>query len=169
MRTLGRPSASTVASDMAVGSRGSLRVASSNQAANSRRGSSASVKSPLVNQVGCFIGADSDILRSAQVVASAASAQSRRAGYRAMSSRWHPALRRLPTGASAVALALALTGCSFSYQLDNLFAKKDEGKADQTAFLRLATPKPPAEVPAEGDLVIPRAPVSEILSKGGRD
>src|SRR4051794_17608319 len=64
MRTLGSPSASTVASDMAVGSRGSPRAASSNQAANSRNGSSAAVKSPVVNQVGCSIGADSDILRS---------------------------------------------------------------------------------------------------------
>src|SRR5262249_61322586 len=62
MRTLGRPAASTVASDIAVGSRGSLRAASSNHAANNRSGSSASVKSPVVNQVGCSIGVDSDIL-----------------------------------------------------------------------------------------------------------
>src|SRR4029453_4327283 len=61
IRTLGSPSASTVASDIAVGSRGSLRVASSNQTANSRNGSSASVKSPLNP---CSIGTDSDILRS---------------------------------------------------------------------------------------------------------
>ena len=54
MRTLGTPPASTVASDIAVGSRGSLCVASSNQAANSRNGSSASVKSPVVNQARVF-------------------------------------------------------------------------------------------------------------------
>src|SRR5215475_476566 len=64
MRTLGSPSASTVASDMAVGSRGSPFTASSNQAANSRNGSSASVKSPVVNQVGCSIGGESVISRS---------------------------------------------------------------------------------------------------------
>ena len=64
MRTFGRPSASTVASAMALGSAGSARLASSNQAANSRKGSSASVKSPAVNHFGCCIGDDSDIPRS---------------------------------------------------------------------------------------------------------
>src|SRR5262249_37218526 len=58
MRTLGSPSASTVASAIASGSLGSAFLASSNQAANSRNGSSASVKSPLLNQVGCSIGTD---------------------------------------------------------------------------------------------------------------
>src|SRR5215470_11832507 len=61
MRTLGRPSASTVASAIASGSLGSAFLASSNQAANSRNGSSASVKSPLLNQVGCSIGTVSAI------------------------------------------------------------------------------------------------------------
>ena len=46
MRTLGSPSASTVASAIASGSEGSLLRASSNQAANRASGSSASVKSP---------------------------------------------------------------------------------------------------------------------------
>ena len=34
-----------------------------------------------------------------------------------------------PPGAAACAIALAFTagGCSFSYQLDNLFGKKDDG------------------------------------------
>jgi hypothetical protein len=86
-----------------------------------------------------------------------------------MSSQWHPALRRRPAGAYAIALALALTGCSFSYQLDNLFAKKDEGRADQTASLHLTAPMPAAEAPGESDLVIARAAVSEILTKGGKD
>src|SRR5262249_41417664 len=62
MRTLGRPSASTVASAIASGSLGSAFLASSNQAANRRSGSSASVKSPLLNQVGCSIGTVSDII-----------------------------------------------------------------------------------------------------------
>jgi hypothetical protein len=86
-----------------------------------------------------------------------------------MPSQWHPALRRLPAGVCATALALVLTGCSFSYQLDNLFAKRDEGRGDQTASLRLAAPKPTAEPPAEGDLVVARAAVSEVLTKGGKD
>src|SRR5882757_3968639 len=126
MRTFGRPSASTVASDMAVGSRGSARLASSNQAANSRNGASASVKSPDVNQVGCSIGAEPDILRSTHVVASAPSALSRQRLYRAMPRRWHAAL-------PLCAVALTLGGCSFSYQLDSVFAKKSD--AEQTGSL----------------------------------
>src|SRR6266513_3151110 len=148
MRALGSPSASTVASVMAVGSRGSLRHAASNQAANSRMGSSASVKSPLVNQVGCSIGADSDILRSAQVVAPARISQ--RCRYRAMSPRWHA--WRFPAAACATVLALLLAGCSFSYQLDSLFAKRDD--AETTGSLRLSPRQRSAtESPAEGDLI----------------
>jgi 17 kDa outer membrane surface antigen len=66
-----------------------------------------------------------------------------------------------------LALALAGSGCSFSYQLDNMLAKKDEGRADSTGTLRLAVPKPAAETPAEGDLAIARAAASEVLTKGG--
>src|ERR1700690_690734 len=64
------PSASTVASVMAVGSRGSAAMASVSQAANSAKGSSAAVKSPLVNHVGCSIGAVSAIFGSSHVVGS---------------------------------------------------------------------------------------------------
>jgi hypothetical protein len=86
-----------------------------------------------------------------------------------MSSRSHPALHSLPVRISVIALAWALTGCSFSYHLDNLFAKKDEEGAGQTASLRSTAPKPIAPAPAEGDLVIARAAVSEVLAKGGKD
>src|SRR5262245_41873875 len=120
MRTLGRPSASTVASDMAVGSRGSPLAASSNQAPNSRSGSSASVKSPDVNQLGCLIGAESDILRSTCVVASE---PRYRGTLGPMAPARHAAVRRLPYLAlvlgSALASAHVLGGCSFSYQLDS--------------------------------------------------
>src|SRR5262245_55291702 len=161
MRTLGSPSASTVASDMAVGSRGSPFTASSNQAANSRNGSSASVKSPVVNQVGCSIGADSDILRSTKVVvALAPSSLSRPPRYRARSDRWHAACGRLPL----VALALALGGCSLSYQLDTVFTKKAD--AEVTGSLRPTAAT--SELPAEGDLAMARAAVTEVLAKGGR-
>ena len=47
---------------MASGLTGSARLASANQAANRRNGSSASVKSPPVNHAGCSMGAASDIL-----------------------------------------------------------------------------------------------------------
>src|ERR1700721_713000 len=55
MRTSGRPSASTGASDIALGSLGSAFTASANHAANSANGSSAAVKSPDVKGVGCLM------------------------------------------------------------------------------------------------------------------
>jgi outer membrane surface antigen len=85
-----------------------------------------------------------------------------------MPRRWHAASRQLPrvvVFAAGFALASLLGGCSFSYQLDSLFTKK--GEADQRASLR--APKPAAEPPAEGDLAIARAAVSEVLTKGGKD
>src|SRR3981081_4807458 len=130
MRTFGRPSASTVSSDTAVGSRCARRLASAPQRANSRKGSPASVKSPLVNQVGCSIGPDSDMLGS--ILALMPSSLLRRSGYRGRPRGWHVALKRLPAVACLLALALAGGGCSLSYQLDNMIAKKDDGKDDQT-------------------------------------
>jgi len=100
------------------------------------------------------------------VVALAPSSLSRPPGYRARSCGWH-ALRRLPAGVCALAAGLALGGCSFSYQLDNLFSKK--GDAEQTASLRPAPARPPVEPPHEGDLAFARAAVSEVLAKGGKD
>ena len=73
------------------------------------------------------------------------------------------ALWRLPL----LALALGVGGCSFSYQLDDMFSKKDD--AGSTASLRLAVPKAAAEPPAEGDLAFARAAASEVLTKGGKD
>jgi len=83
-----------------------------------------------------------------------------------MPRRWHAAWRLPPIVVLAAGFALAslLGGCS--YQLDSLFPKK--GVADQGASLRSA-PKPVAEPPAEGDLAIARAAVSEVLTKGGKD
>ena len=97
------------------------------------------------------------------MVASARSALFGQGGYRGTPRRWHAVLRLMPL----CALALAVGGCSFSYQLDSLFTKKNE--AEQTGALRAAPPKPAAEPPAEGDLAIARAAVSEVLTKGGKD
>jgi surface antigen len=66
-----------------------------------------------------------------------------------------------------VALTVASGACSFSYQLDSLFAK-GEGAANATA-LRSVMPKGIGEPPAESDLAIARATVSEALAKGGKD
>jgi hypothetical protein len=96
------------------------------------------------------------------VVALTPSALFRERSYRAVPRRSHAAAGVLPS----CALALALGGCSFSYQLDSVFAKKD---LEQTSSLQPGAAKPAAEPPAEGDLVIARAAVSEVLSKGGKD
>jgi hypothetical protein len=77
-------------------------------------------------------------------------------------------LRQLPTGIVMLAL-LAAGGCSFSYQLDNLFEKKEEARAPRPGSLRTALPKDAGKLPAEADLAIARAAVSEVLTKGGKD
>jgi surface antigen len=60
---------------------------------------------------------------------------------------------------------LAAAGCSFSYQLDNMFAKKDL----LTGSLRAAMGGASAQPPAEGDLAIARAAVSEVFASGDKD
>jgi surface antigen len=103
------------------------------------------------------------MLRRIQVVSSAPSSRS---GYRATTRQWHATLRRLST-AGALAAAVASGGCSFSYQLDNLFAK--EGDATQARSLRPTITKRSDEPTADGDLAIARAAVTEVLTKGGKD
>ena len=168
MRAFGRPSASTVASVMAVGSRGSEAVASLSQAANSRKGSSAAVKSPLVNQLGCSIGAVSDIFgvlawSVPKIVTRPVIFIERLYSGCARSRLW----RGLPL-AAALTLALAAGGCSLSGQFDSVFGGGD--KSDQTGSI---TPPPGAkqvsELPPDADLAFARAAVSEVLSRGGKD
>jgi hypothetical protein len=84
--------------------------------------------------------------------------------YRGTTTQWHALRRCLSTGACL--LGLATGGCSLSYQLDNVLAKKDD--QEQVGALRPTTPKPAAEPPPEADLAIARAAVSEVLSKGGK-
>ena len=78
--------------------------------------------------------------------------------------------RRLPAATFTFMLALSVGGCSFSYQLDSLFGKKDDASSTG-ALQQPAAPavKPVADLPPEGDLVIARAAVSEVMSKGGKD
>src|SRR5215218_8232722 len=125
------PSGSTVASDIAVGSRGSPLTASSNQACHSRRGSSAWVKSPLVNHVGCSIGAVSDIHKTLSFRATRVPRRPRYKGTR------KARLWRLRAKAIALALTLsaATSGCSLSYKLHSLRGKEDD-KAEHTASIR---------------------------------
>ena len=80
-------------------------------------------------------------------------------------------LRRLSAAVIAVSLALAGGGCS--YQLDSMSGTSTDA-GDVTGSVRPrsaanAAAKLTAELPPEGDLVIARAAVSEVLSKGGKD
>lgn len=91
--------------------------------------------------------------------------RSRQPGYRARPLQWHP-VRWLAAGA----VVFASGGCSFSYQLDSLFGKKDDGKAEYTGSIKpSASPKSIADAPGESDLAIARAAASEVLAKGGKD
>src|SRR5262245_51893485 len=101
---------------------------------------------------------------STQLVALLPSAPLRQPGYRATSRRWHAA-RRLTALPALLAIALAAGGCSFSYQLDSLFSKKDEAAGSLRPAMAAATAEPPAEV----DLAVARAAVSEALAEPGKD
>jgi hypothetical protein len=174
---------------MALGSAGSDFVASENQAANSCKGSSASVKSPLVIPSGCFIEACSGIAEF-QVVAEVtdralllctnmrpvADFCPFAAGFFRLACRnlYRAGLaRRLWRALSAAVLisGLAVTagGCSFSYQLDNMFAKKDDPAATHSLQLTSPTIKPVDIVPPEADLAMARAAATEVMTKGGKD
>jgi surface antigen len=71
----------------------------------------------------------------------------------------------------ALALGLTAGGCSFSYQLDNLFGKgKEDGSTELTSALQPSPSVKPAEAPPlESDLAIARAVASEVLARGGSD
>ena len=58
-------------------------------------------------------------------------------------------------------------GCSFSYQLDSMFGKKDDSSL--TGALVPTAARPLTGLPPEGDLIIARAAVNELLNKGGKD
>jgi surface antigen len=79
--------------------------------------------------------------------------------------------RRFSALALVLGLAAASGGCSFSYQLDSMFSKKDD-KAELTGSV---SPKPaaastePVEAVGDADLVYARQAASEVLSRGGKD
>jgi surface antigen len=77
-------------------------------------------------------------------------------------------LRRLAASAPALALAIALGGCSLSYQLDTTFAKgRGEVEPEYTGAIRRTTR---AEATShDGDLAAARTAVAAALAKGGKD
>ncbi len=166
MRALGMPFASTVATVMAVGSRGSAALASFSQAANSRKGSSAAVKSPLVNQVGCSIEAVSDILWSARVTRGP-TRQCRRCLYNGSPG---PRLWRAGAVVGLLAVALASGGCSMSYQLNSLGSMFGGGdKSDITGSITPpAGAKSTSKLPPDDDLAYAKAAVSRLLALGSK-
>jgi hypothetical protein len=62
-------------------------------------------------------------------------------------------------------MAFVAGGCSFSYQLENSLAKKED--AEQVSSLRPGPSKTP-EPPPEADLAIARAALNDVLAKGGK-
>jgi 17 kDa outer membrane surface antigen len=78
---------------------------------------------------------------------------------------WRPFTRL----AVAFVLASAAGGCS--YQLDSLWTK---GDLEATGSLRAAAPKQAltkqaSTLPPENDLVVARAAITELMTKGGKD
>lgn len=78
--------------------------------------------------------------------------------------------RGAPACAAALALGLATSGCSFSYQLGSLFGK-DEEKPEYTGSI---SPKPglaatPAASTDDGDMAYARAAAAEVLGRDSKD
>jgi len=80
---------------------------------------------------------------------------------------WRGRLTSLARTSVALVLALGAGGCSFSYQLDSLFGKRDE--PGLAGSLRPLASKPLAGLPPEGDLAFARAALSEVLTRGAKD
>ena len=73
-------------------------------------------------------------------------------------------LGRLAGGALALALASAAGACS--YELDSLWSKSD---VEAIGSVRPMTPRQASTLPPENDLIVARAAVRDILSRGGED
>lgn len=65
---------------------------------------------------------------------------------------------------TALALAFACTGCSYSYKLGSLFGEDKEAAAASSATIAK-----PAETAQESDLALAKAAAAELLAKGGKD
>jgi hypothetical protein len=169
MRTSGIPSGSTVASDIAFGSRGSAFAASSNQPCHRRKGSSAWVKSPLVNHVGCSIGAVSDIQKT--LTFRATPRLPRRPRYKVTRKA---RLWRLRAKAIALALTLgaATSGCSLNYKLDSFWSKGDKAQVASVGPSPEPAPAPAAQADralSENDLAYAKAAAVLVLARTEKD
>jgi surface antigen len=79
--------------------------------------------------------------------------------------------RWLGAGVAALSLAFVSGGCSFSYQLDSMFARKRDAGVETTRSIPPAAPRQQAvaAIPQDGDLAAARTAVSEALGKAGRN
>lgn len=80
-------------------------------------------------------------------------------------------LRRLAAIAAALMLGLAGGGCSLSYQLGGRLGKED-AKPEQTSSVApntIDTKASTRTLPADADLVLAKAAVHELLSRGSQD
>jgi surface antigen len=66
---------------------------------------------------------------------------------------------------AATAIGISCSGCSMSYQLDNIFAKADKAEAETTGSIG----SPKNDLPPEADLALARRAASEALGRGGKD
>jgi surface antigen len=86
-----------------------------------------------------------------------------------MTRLWRGA-RRCAAGMVLLGVALSFAGCSFSYQLDSLFEKKEDAKPEQTGSIATAEASAAAAaLPPETDLAFAKAAAKEVLSRGGKD
>src|SRR5258708_17273662 len=168
MRTSGRPSASTVASDIALGSLGSAFKASANESPNSASGSSASVKSPDGNGVGCLmeVGAGSSGVPELHppVVQSALQCPYRLALYRTWGRVGLSVIA--PAGAvmTLILIGVGSGGCSLS-RPDGAFARMDDSEATRSiAGTPAAAPRP-----TDNDLAFAPHTPPDVLTKGDKD
>jgi hypothetical protein len=70
--------------------------------------------------------------------------------------------------AGAVILSIATGGCSLSYKLSGSSSKEEE-KPAQTGSVKRRAAETASNLPPEPDLVLAKAAVHEVLSRGNRD
>ena len=127
---------------MALASAGSERCASSNQAANSRNGSSASVKSPAVNHLGVLSAANRPFRSTSRCLCS----WLRPSRYRgsAFARPCRRPMRLLPAWGAALSLALVCAAAA-AIQLDSMFSRKRDADVGDDHRLDPADRATPAD------------------------
>src|SRR5436305_12551456 len=151
---------------MALGSLGSDLHASANHSANSAKGSSAAVKSPDVNGVGCLMSVVSVILPEflkLRAAVQSASGQGCPSLYRAWARLGLSAIRPAGTVLTLILIGWGSAGCSMS-RTDSAFASMEGGEVTGSV-----EPVQSGEGPTEADLAFARNAASDVLTRGAKD